>query len=161
VTQIFPQLDSVADFDGALSVRSSTPFSALALRLIGDKIATLPVAENGMYRPSITGLRITAAQRSPAQVNFEIDVTDFDSDIATSSSTTVASVAIVDFGSTYDFGPVNMDGAGLVNRPSGTLKGTFQPRVTGIPSGFSADFYIFFFDSAGNLSNFVGVPVRF
>lgn len=161
VTEIFPQLASVADFDGALSVRSSTPFSALALRLIGDKIATLPVAENGMYRPSITGLRITATQRSPAQVNFEIDVTDFDSDIATSASTAVTSVAIVDFGTTYDFGPVNMDGAGLVNRPTGTLKGTFQPRVTGIPSGFLADFYIFFFDSVGNLSNFVGMPIRF
>src|SRR5262249_44097108 len=59
VTEIFPQLASLTDFDGALSIHSTTPFSALALRLSSDKLATLPVAANGMYRPSITGLRIT------------------------------------------------------------------------------------------------------
>src|SRR6185369_3879485 len=54
VTELFPQLASASDFDGALSVHSSTAFSALALRLSGDKVASLPVAEIGMYRPSIT-----------------------------------------------------------------------------------------------------------
>src|SRR5262249_3088007 len=54
VTEIFPQLASVSDFDGALSIRSATAFSALALRLTGDKLATLPVADNGMFRPTIT-----------------------------------------------------------------------------------------------------------
>ena len=89
VTEIFPQLASLANFDGAVSLRGSTDFSALALRLSSDKIATLPVAANGMYRPTITALRITRTQRSPAQVNYEIDVTDFDSDAATPSSTMV------------------------------------------------------------------------
>jgi hypothetical protein len=163
VTEIFPELAPVSDFDGALSIRSQTPFSALALRLTADKIATLPVAADGMYRPAITGLRIPSTQRSPAQVNFEIDVTDFDSDVATSSSTNVSAIAFVDFGSVgADFGPVNLDGTPILNRAAGTLRGTFLPRVSGtVPSGFSAVLYVVVTDSAGNSSNFVGLPFRF
>jgi hypothetical protein len=162
VTEIFPELASLADFDGALSIHSSIPFSALALRLIGDKIATLPVADDGMYRPFITGLRITSTQRSPAQVNFEVDLTDFDADIATTSSTTVSANVLVDFGANvFDFGEITMDGTNIVNRPTGTLRGAFQSRFTGVPSGLSAVLYFVVDDSAGNASNFVGVPFRF
>lgn len=165
VTEIFPELASLTDFDGALSINSATSFSALALRLTADKIATLPVANNGMYRPSIIGLRVTRTQRTvPAQLNFEIDVKDFDKDLATSSSTSVSGVGFIDFGSSgYDFGPVTLNGANLIGKDSGTLSGTFQPpNVTGaIPSGFSAVFYIYVYDAAGNESNFVSIPVRF
>ncbi len=164
VTEIFPQLASMTDFDGALFMRSFTSFSTLALRLSSDKIATLPVALQGMYRPAINTLRITKTQRSPAQVNFEIDVTDYDSDIAASPSTAVSGVAYIDFGSAgYDYGPITMDGAGLLNRAAGTLSGSFQPpHVTGaIPSGYSADYYIQVYDSAGNDSNLVSIPIKF
>src|SRR5262249_8698743 len=95
VTEIFPELATAADFDGALSMRSSTEFSALALRLSYDKIATLPVAPFGMFRPAITGARVTSTQRTQGIVNFEVDVTDLDSDVATSSSTTVLAIGIV------------------------------------------------------------------
>ena len=164
VTELFPQLGS-SDFDGALSIHGSAGFSALALRLSFDKLATLPVAENGMYRPTITGLRVTGTQRAGAKVNFQIDLTDFDSDVATGSSTSVAAIAYIDFGSSvgYDVGPVTIDGTAMVNRMSGTLSGTFSPpNVTGtVPGGTSAVFYIVVSDSAGNGSNFIGIPVRF
>src|SRR5262249_25040246 len=159
-----PELASLTDFDGALSIHSSTPFSALALRLSSDKLATLPVAANGMYRPSITGLRITRTQRSGAQVSFEIDVTDFDSDVATSASTSVSATALIDFGSTgYDVGPMDLAASGILSRATGTLSGTFQPpNVSGtVPGGVSAVFYIQIQDSLGNTSNVVNIPVRF
>lgn len=164
VTEIFPQLASEGDFDGALSMRGAASFSALALRLSSDKIATLPVAADGMYRPSITSLRVTSTQRSPARVNFEIDVADFDSDIATSSSTTVSGVAYIDLGTAgYDYGPVSMDGTALLNRSTGTLSGSFQPpRVTGaVPSGYSAVLILILNDASGNTSNIVALPIRF
>ena len=144
-------------------MRSSTSFSALALRLSSNNVATLPVALDGMYRPSITGLRITRAQRSPAQVNFEIDVSDFDSDLATSSSTAVAGNVYIDAGNNgEDYGPVTIDGTAMLNRAVGTLGGAFQLHVTGaIPSGFSVSFYIQVSDSAGNESNIVAIPIRF
>ncbi|PYS30391.1 MAG: hypothetical protein DMG11_05280, partial [Acidobacteria bacterium] len=164
VTEIFPQLASVADFDGALSMHSSTAFSALALRLSSGKIATLPVDSNGMYRPSITALRVTRAQRSPAQVNFEIDITDFDSDAATASATTVQGSAGVDFGdgNGVDAGNISLDGTALLNKASGTLRGTFQPPgVSSVPSGLQAAFYIVIADAAGNESNVVGILIQF
>ena len=165
VTEIFPELASLADFDGALSISGAASFSALALRLTSDKVATLPVANNGMYRPSIVGLRITRTQRTaPAQLNFEIDVKDFDKDLSTSSSTSVSGVAFIDFGSSgYDFGPITLNGSSVVGKETGTLSGTFQPpNVSGaIPSGFAAVFYIYVNDSAGNQSNFVSIPIRF
>ena len=83
VTELFPQLASLTDFDGALSVSSGISFSTLALRSTSDKFATLPIAANGMYRPAITALRVPTTQRSPAQINFQIDVIDYDSDLAT------------------------------------------------------------------------------
>lgn len=164
VTEIFPELAALTDFDGALSIHSSTVFSALALRLSSDKLASLPVAANGMYRPSITGLRITRTQSRGAQVSFEIDVTDFDSDIATTSSTSVSATAVIDFGSSgYDVGPLTIPGTGMLDRATGTLSGTFQPpNVSGtVPSGVSAMFYIQMQDSLGNVSNVVNVLVRF
>ena len=91
-------------------------------------------------------------------------MTDYDSDIVTDSSTTVSGVAYVDFGDAgYDYGPVMIDGARLLNQASGTLSGTFQPpNVTGaVPSGYPAVFYIYIFDSAGNQSNFVAIPTKF
>ena len=164
VTEFFPQLASVSDFDGALSLHGAAIFAATALRLTGAKIAALPIAPNGMYRPTINTVRATKTQRSPAQISFEMDVADYDSDIATDSSTNVSGVAYVDFGDAgYDYGPVTIDGTRLVNRASGTLSGTFQPpNVTGaVPSGYTAGFYIHIFDSAGNQSNFVAIPIKF
>jgi len=162
VTELFPQLNSVADFDGALALRSTTDFSALALRLTNDKIATLPVSDNGMYRPSITGLRIVSTQRSPGQVSFDVDLRDFDSDVATSSSRSVSMDVFLDFGnSVFDSGLVSVDGAGIIDQPTGSLRGTFQSRFTGIPSGQPAALFVRIVDSAGNTSNVVAFDFRF
>jgi hypothetical protein len=164
VTEIFPQLAQVPQFDGALFVHSGLAFSAVALRLSSDKLAALPVALEGMYRPSIGALRITGTQRLPAQVDFSVDLTDFDSDLATGASTTIAGSAYIDFGAAgYDFGPFSLDGTPLVNQQLGTLKGSFQPpNVTGtVPSGFQAVIYVNVSDSTGNTSNIVAAPVTF
>jgi len=164
VTEIFPQIASVTDFDGALSLSSGISFSTVALRSTADKFATLPISANGMYRPAITAVRVPTTQRSPAQINFQIDCIDYDSDLATSASRSVSGTAYIDFGGSvgYDYGPVIIDGTQLANQPSGTLSGTFQPpNVTGtVPSGKQAVFYIYVVYSAGNQSNFVGVPVQ-
>src|SRR5262249_17853134 len=93
VTELFPQLAFASKFDGALSIHSAAAVSFVALGVSGDKLAALPAAVNGMYRPSITDLRITGTRREGAQVSLQIDVTDLDSDIATSSTTTVLSAA--------------------------------------------------------------------
>ena len=164
VTELFPQLASLPDFDGALSLHGAAIFAATALRLTGAKIAALPIASNGMYRPAINTVRVTKTQGSPPQISFEIDVTDYDSDIVTDSSTTVSGVAYVDFGDAgYDYGPVKIDGARLASQASGTLSGTFQPpNVTGaVPSGYPVVFYIYIFDSAGNRSNLLAIPTKF
>jgi hypothetical protein len=164
VTEIFPQLASLENFDGALSLQSSTPFSALALRLSSTQIATLPVASDGMYRPAIAALRITRAQRNPAQVNFQIDVADLDSDTATSSSTAVSAIAGLDFGDGNgpDAGIISLDGAPVLNRSSGTLTGSFQPPgITNIPSGTQAYFLVVVYDSAHNQSNVIYTLIKF
>jgi hypothetical protein len=165
VTELFPNVAAASRFDGAVSFHSSSSVSAVALRLNGETIATLPLAANGMYRPAITALRITQAQRSPAQVNFEVDVTDFDSDVATAGSSTVMANVFIDFGNAgYDLGPVTINGTGLIGRAVGTLSGSFPlPHVTGtIPSGTPALFYIHqLFDASGNESNAVRIPVTF
>ena len=164
VTELFPQPASLPDFDGALSLHGAAIFAATALRLTGAKIAALPIASNGMYRPAINTVRVTKTQRSPAQISFEVDVADYDSDIVTDFSTTVSGVAYVDFGDAgYDYGPVKIDGARLASQASGTLSGTFQPpNVTGaVPSGYPAVFYIYIFDSAGNRSNLLAIPTKF
>jgi hypothetical protein len=161
VTELFPALASQADFDGALSIHSSTSFSALALRLTFDKIATLPVAPDGMFRPAITSVRVTNAQRTTGQVNFEIDVADFNSDLATGSST-VSTIAYVSFGNLgLDPNVLDLDGATVVGRLAGTLKGTFQAHVTGIPSGYSTAIFVIVFDAAENQSNVISLPFRF
>jgi hypothetical protein len=164
VTELFPQVASLSDFDGALAMSSPTSFSALALRLSSGKIAALSVSSNGMFRPAITALRVPKTQRSPAQVNFEIDVTDFDNDIAVSSSTSVSAYAWIDFGSNgFDYGPFTVDGTPLLNKSIGTLSGSFQPPdVTGaIPSGYTAVFYVQISDSVGCPSNIITIPIKF
>jgi hypothetical protein len=162
VTEIFSELASVTDFEGALSMSSSVPFSALALRLTADKIATLPVAANGMYRPSITGLRVTSTARTPtAQINFEIDVTDRDADIATSAVPSVLAFIFVDFGNNSDSDLVSLDAAAVIGGASGTLRGRFDTIFSGVPSGFTADLYIALDDAAGNASSFAVVRFRF
>ena len=49
------------------------------------------------------------------RMNFQIDVTDADSDLATSSSTSVSGMGYVDFGPNigFDYGPVTIDGTPL------------------------------------------------
>ena len=164
VTELFPELASAADFDGALSIRSATSFSALALRWSTDKIAALPIAPNGMYRPAITSVRVPKTQRSPAQVSFEVDVIDYDSDLARGSATKVAATAFIDFGDAgYDYDQINIDGAPVLDRTAGTLSGTFQPPhvTSAVPSGYQAVFYIYLLDSQGNQSNVIGLPFKF
>jgi hypothetical protein len=165
VTDLFPQIASATDFDGGLSMSSPLAFSPMALRLSFDKLATLPVSANGMYRPTIGAIRVTNTVRLPATVNFEADFTDYDGDVATASTTAVAARTYVDFGSTigYDFADITIDGTAVLNRSTGTLKGSFQlPHVTStVPSGTQAVFYIWIKDSGGNQSNFVAVPFRF
>jgi hypothetical protein len=165
VTELFPELASADQFVGAVSMHSTTSFSAIALRLTGDKIATLPIANDGMYRPAITAVRVSSTQRSNGQVNFQIDVTDLDSDVAASSSTSVSGTGYVDFGPNvgYDDGPVTIDGTPLLNKRSGTLIGSFKPPdINGaVPSGTPVVFYIQIADSAGNESNFVSIPGKY
>lgn len=164
VTELFPQLSSVADFDGAVSIRSDTQFAAVALRSSPTTFATVPVSENGMYRPSLGAMRITRAQRNPAQVDFQIDITDLDANTATSSSTAVAGFAALDFGDGNgpDTDVISLNGGSLVNLKSGTLSGTFRPPgINSLSSGTQAYFLIVIFDSAGNASNVLYTIVRF
>jgi len=144
-------------------VSSSTAFSAVALRLSSDKIATLPVAIDGMYRPAITGLRVTKTVRSPLEVDFAIDITDLDSDTATVSSTGVANTAIINFGSGFVYSyAVTLDGNALIGPSSGTITGILKPtNITNVPAGTSAFFYIVIVDTAGNESNFIYTTIRF
>jgi len=164
VTEIFPQLASVQNFDGALSMHSSIPFSPLALRLSFDKIAALPAAADGIYRPSIAGLRITGTQKDPLQVNFQLDVVDLDSDTATSSASTITGIAGIDFedGDGPDAGFVRLDGTPMLNRVSGTLTGSFRTsRVVNVSSGKQASFLILVYDSANNQSNVIYTHISF
>jgi hypothetical protein len=164
VTELFPQLSPVANFDGAVAIRSNIQFAAVALRSSPTTLATIPVAESGMYRPSLTTLRITRTQRNPAQVDFQIDLTDLDSDTATSSSTTVQGIAGLDFGDGNgpDAATLNLVGTSLVNAKSGTLSGSFRPPgINTVPGGTPAIFLIIIFDSAGNASNVLYTTVRF
>jgi hypothetical protein len=164
VTELFPELAGLSEFTGSMAIRSSSPFSALALRLTNDKIAALPIAADGMHRPSITALRLTQAQRSPAQVSFSVDVTDSDSDISTSSAVLVRADVFMNFGAPgVSSGTVDLDGTPVLNQTTGTLDGTFTlPNVTGaIPAGTQADFYLRLSDSLGNVSNLVAIRVTF
>ena len=117
-----------------------------------------------MYRPAITSVRVPKTQRSPAQVSFEVDVIDYDSDLARGSATKVAATAFIDFGDAgYDYDQINIDGVPVLDRTAGTLSGTFQPPhvTSAVPSGYQAIFYIYLLDSQGNQSNFIGLPIKF
>jgi hypothetical protein len=164
VTELFPELAGLSEFTGSMAIHSSTSFSAIALRLTGDKIATLPIAADGMHRPAITALRVTQAQRSPAQVTFSVDITDLDSDVSTSSASPVLAVARIDFiGFFSDLGAVSLDGTPILNQATATLTGTFQPpHVTGaVPAGTQADLYLQVYDSLGNASNIAIIRFTF
>jgi hypothetical protein len=164
VTELFPELAALTEFTGSMAVHSSTTFSAVALRLTGDKVATLPIAPDGMHRPAITAIRTTQVQRSPASVSFSIDVTDSDSDVSTSSGLPVLAVALIDFGVFgTDSGIVSIDGTPILNQATGTLTGTFQPpNVTGaVPAGTQAMLYLQVYDSLENASNIVRIPFTF
>jgi hypothetical protein len=164
IDELFPQLALGANFDGALGMHSSLEFAALALRLNSGELATLPVSANGMYRPSITGLRITKLQKSPALVNFDIDVNDFDSDIVISGATSVTANSGLFFGAQIGSAEAvpTIDGTNLLNRTNGTLSGSYtRPDIGAIPSGTQAYFYIYIYDSAGNQSNTMYILVTF
>jgi hypothetical protein len=164
VTELFPQLSSVADFDGAVAIRSDVEFAAVALRSSPTTFATIPVADYGMYRPSLSTLRITRTQRNPAQIDFQIDFTDLDADTATTAATTVVGYAGLDFGDGNgpDAAVINLNGITVVNQKSGTLSGFFRPPgISSLPSGTPALFLIIIFDSASNASNVLYTTVRF
>jgi hypothetical protein len=164
VTEIFPELAAFPDFTGSVAVHSDTSFSALALRLTGDKIATLPIAADGMHRPAITALRVTQTQGGPPQVTFSVDLADLDSDVSVTAGSPVLAVGNIDFGGgVVGSGGISLDGTPVLNQASGTLTGTFQPgNVAGTaPPGFQAVFYLLVLDSLGNASNVVSVPFRF
>jgi hypothetical protein len=165
ITEIFPDVAADPNFDGSLSMASATAFSAVALRLTFDKIATIPVAFDGLYRPTITTIRVTRTQRSPSvQIDFSIDVTDVDGNVATSSSTTVTGAALLFFtssgqNSVYD---VSLDGSPLISRTTGTITGSVKPTdITTVPSGTQAILLVQIFDAAGLASNLIYVPFRF
>jgi hypothetical protein len=164
VTEIFPQVASFQNFDGALSMHSSTPFSPLALRLSLDKIAALPAAADGIYRPSIAGLRVTSMQREPVQVNFQLDVADLDADTSTTSAPIVMAIAGIDFGDGEgpDAGFVRIDGAPMMNRTMGTLSGSFgTSRVLKVSSGKQATLLIVLYDTENNPSNVIYTRIAF
>jgi hypothetical protein len=165
--QIFSQqLASLGTFTGALNVDSPVSSSAVALRLTGTNVATLPFGAQGMYRPSITGLSITQILRSQSQVNFSVNVTDFDSDLATSTSPAVMGYAFLDFGPTIgvDQGPISLDGTPMIGQPVGTISGSFvSPDIApgSIPLNTTATLYINLYDSKGNQSNQVFTGIKF
>src|SRR6185503_6292455 len=103
-------------------------FSTMALRLTGDKLATIPIATDGMHRPYITALRTTGSQRSPAQVSFSVDLNDLDSDISVNSMSPVLADGYMVFQSGTGVGGVSMDGTAILNMATGTLTGTLQPN---------------------------------
>jgi hypothetical protein len=163
VTEIFPQ--ALPSFTGALDIYCPTAFSAVALRLTGPNLATLPLSDQGMYRPAITALRVTSTVKSPAQVNFSMDVTDFDADLASATSVAVladAEVAATAANGGQVSGQISIDGTAMINQTTGTISGSFQlPGVASLPSGFTGIFYIEIYDSKSNVSNIVSVPVKF
>jgi hypothetical protein len=104
---------------------------------------------------------ISGTQRSPAQVDFSLDVADSDADLATASATSVTVIAFIDFGSVNDIGQVSVDGAGMLDRTTGKLTGVFRPRITGITANTPATLYLQVYDSQGNISNVIAAGFRF
>jgi hypothetical protein len=162
VSEIFPQLASVPEFTGAMAVHSTGTFSPMALRLTGDKIASLPFSSEGMHRPAITALRVTQVQPAAARVSFTVDISDADADVAT-ATLPVFAVASVDLGAGgVDLGGVSMDGNPILNRTTGTLDGTLQlPNVASVPPGTPGVLQVQVYDSLANTSNTVSIPFVF
>jgi hypothetical protein len=164
VTELFPELAGLIDFTGSMAIHSSSTFSALALRLTGDKIATLPIAADGMHRPAITALRVTQTKGAPPQATFSVDVTDSDSDLSVSTASPVLAIGFIDFGGgVVGGGGISLDGTPILNQASGTLTGIVQPtNISGTaPPGYPAVLYLRVSDSLGNVSNVVAVPFTF
>jgi hypothetical protein len=164
VSELFPQFASATSFGGSLSMQGSAAFSAVAFRLTGSNVAALTVADSVMFRPAITNLRITGSTRATGQVTFSVDVTDYNADLVTSTSLAVQTAAGVLYTSQNAFdGPygIFLDGTSMLNMFNGTLNGTFQGQASNIPSGTSAQLFIYIQDSLGNFSNIVSVPFKF
>jgi len=160
VTEYFPEIASLPAFTGSMAIHCSSPFSALALRLAGDKLATTPISTAAMHLPSITGLRTTASQRSPLQVSFSVDLADADADLPDASSM-IAADAAVDFGVLGSAtGSLTIDGTAMLNRTSGTLSGTIRLSGT-VPAKTPAVLYLRVYDSLGNASNVVSILFSF
>jgi hypothetical protein len=156
---LFPDLASVADFDGAIAMTSQQTFSAIALRLTNLKTATIPVAYDGIYRPAITGLTVTKHVAAPFEIDFTVNFADVDSNLATSSVPTVfGSVYLLISGQVYGPYGVGMDGTAVINSSSGTISGVLNSSATSadftsLPSGTQVQVYVQIYDADGNQSN--------
>jgi hypothetical protein len=168
VTDIFPQLQGT-NFSGTLSMLSSSPFSAVALRQNGSAggglgFAVLPVEDDIVFLPSITNMQATT-NRSTGLINFTLTVADFSASLVTPTATGVLSEAELVWANTNvapeDPGTFFIDGSSMMNATTGTLTGSFQSSHTGIPAGTSATLYIYITDALGNFSNVIGVQFKF
>jgi hypothetical protein len=162
--EIFPSLNSGSTFTGSVSMQAPLGFSVVALRQTGTDFASIPVAQTIMFVPSITGLGVSATNRTTGTVSFTISVTDFTPNVVTPTSTAVTIGAGVLYNNSNGFDgyyQVLVNGASLLNAQSGTLTGTFQGNVSNIPSGTQATFFIFLQDALGNSSNTASVPIKF
>jgi hypothetical protein len=139
---------------------SSTTFSAVALRLSKDKLATLPVVLDGIYRPTIAAIRVSRLQRAPVQIDFAIDVADLDADAATAANG-ISALAGLDFGNSSGTFNLKIDGAGLLNQVSGTVTGRLTPGIASVASGTQAILYLEIFDSKGHVSNVIFTSIKF
>lgn len=162
VSQLFPQFAGQPSFGGSLSLQSPLSFSTVSLRLTGPSLAALPTVGSIMFRPSITGLGISATQRTTGQITFTINVTDYSAfnqppfPLANGTATAVTARVGVAYTSKNQFDgyySLLLDGSNMVNAASGTLSGTFQGQASNISSGTPATFYIYVEDAAGNFSN--------
>jgi len=160
LTELFPDVAAVPDFDGTLAVSSSTTFSAVALRLSKDKLATLPVVLDGIYRPTIAAIRVSRLQRAPVQIDFAIDVADLDADAATAANG-ISALAGLDFGNGISAIPLNIDATGLLNQVSGTVSARLTPGIASVASGTQAILYLEIFDAKGHISNVIFTSIKF
>jgi hypothetical protein len=168
VTDIFPQLQGT-NFTGTLSMLSTSPFSAVALRQNGSAggglgFAVLPVEDDIVYLPSITGMQVTT-NRSTGLINFTLTVADYSASLVTPTATGVLSEAELVWANTNvapeDPGTFYIDGSSMMNTTTGTLTGTFHSSHTNIPAGTSATLYIYITDALQNYSNIIGVKFNF
>jgi hypothetical protein len=162
VSQLFPQFAGQPSFGGSLSMQSPLSFSTVSLRLTGGSIAALPTVDSIMFRPSITGLGVSATQRSTGQITFTIAVTDYSAydqppfPLANGTASAVTAgvgVAYISQNQFDGYYSMLLDGSNMINAASGTLSGTFQGGASNISAGTAVTFYIYVEDSAGNSSN--------